>query len=70
LQSRDVFWRREAIREQGRGALVCAEGGPLPSRQIDALSLLADYLVDEAFPPKTSPTAAAAEDHVVMISIS
>ncbi|KAG0654348.1 hypothetical protein C6P46_001787 [Rhodotorula mucilaginosa] len=33
-----------------------AEGGPLPSRQIDALSLLADYLVDEAFPPKTSPT--------------
>ncbi|GAA5972449.1 hypothetical protein JCM8115_002209 [Rhodotorula mucilaginosa] len=33
-----------------------AEGGPLPSRQIDALSLLADYLVDEAFPPKTSPS--------------
>lgn len=31
-----------------------AEGGSLPSRQIDALSLLADFLVDEAFPPKTS----------------
>ncbi|KWU43201.1 hypothetical protein RHOSPDRAFT_26457 [Rhodotorula sp. JG-1b] len=33
--------------------LVATTADSLPSRQIDALSLLADYLVDEAFPRKT-----------------